>query len=59
MTAKSAHVDMDAFAAINKSMQEYDEKREVVIKESRGAESIIHQTFRSAGCIVKSVNLAT
>lgn len=30
-------VDIAAFQEINKQMQEYDEKREKVIKDSRGA----------------------
>ena len=33
-------VDLSAFATLNKAMQEYDEKRETVIKESRGARSV-------------------
>jgi hypothetical protein len=36
-STSSSLVDLDAFASLNKAMQEYDEKRETVIQESRGA----------------------
>ena len=32
----SSLVDSEAFAQLNAAMQEYDDKRETVIKESRG-----------------------
>lgn len=35
--AASGMIDLDDFMSINKQMAEYDEKREKVIKDSRGA----------------------
>jgi hypothetical protein len=49
-------VDIEAFDKINKEMQEYDEMRETIIKESRGLRTCPHACV-SYGTITKATKL--